>query len=164
MPCEILLFAKRVVMHRHIVITDCTKGDMLDVRAVVEDAYVFVYAVVCLYKFKLHLFLHKNIMADTHLSLLGTGTAGAVISVVLLLYKTINHKKCRSRCCGKVLDASFEAGDITPPQEREFVVVNPHLVGTRAPDLVADGGSVAVGVSRPPVPLPPHSTYQSRHS
>ena len=89
------------------------------------------------------------------MSMLGTGTAGAVLSVLFLIYKTINHKKCRSRCCGKVLDASFEAGDITPPQEREFVVINPHLV---ADDRQERGYRAETGL-RPPPPfaVPPLS-------
>jgi len=91
-------------------------------------------------------------MADTNLSLLGTGTAGAVLSVLLLLYKTFNHKKCRSRCCGQVLDASFEAGDITPP---DFVVVNPHAVASHRQ---ADGYKADTGLRpAPPVAVPPVS-------
>jgi hypothetical protein len=51
---------------------------------------------------------------DTNTALLGTGTGGTILGVLLLLYKTVNGKQCRTRCCGKDFDMGFQAGDFTP--------------------------------------------------
>jgi hypothetical protein len=61
---------------------------------------------------------------DTNTALLGTGTGGTIIGVLLLLYKTFNHKRCRSRCCGNDMDLSLDIENTTPPAER-FEVNNP---------------------------------------
>lgn len=57
-------------------------------------------------------------MSDSIITLAGTGTAGTVLTLLFLVYKTANHKKCRSRCCGREMSAEFSVGEISP-------VVNP---------------------------------------
>lgn len=51
---------------------------------------------------------------DTNTALLGTGTGGTILGVLILLYKLINGKQCRTRCCGKDFEMGFEAGDFHP--------------------------------------------------
>ena len=68
---------------------------------------------------------------DTNTALLGTGTGGTVLGVVLLLYKVCNKKRLRSNCCGYKSELSVDIDDITPPihQNQEtapsFVTDNP---------------------------------------
>lgn len=61
---------------------------------------------------------------DTNTALLGTGTSGTILGVLILLYKTFNHKKLRSNCCGNKMEVSLDIDDTSPPQER-FEVNNP---------------------------------------
>ena len=57
-------------------------------------------------------------------ALMSTGTGGTILGVLVLLYKTFNHRRCRSRCCGKEMDMSFDVEETTPPRDR-FEVKNP---------------------------------------
>jgi hypothetical protein len=50
------------------------------------------------------------------MALLGTGTSGTVLTVLYFLYKAVLGKRCKSRCCGRELDAGFQVEDMTPPQ------------------------------------------------
>lgn len=61
---------------------------------------------------------------DTNSALLSTGTGGTILGVLILLYRTFNHKRCRSKCCGREADLSFDIENTTPPQDR-FEVRNP---------------------------------------
>jgi hypothetical protein len=61
---------------------------------------------------------------DTNTALLGTGTGGTIITMLFFIYRTFNHKRCRSRCCGNDMDLSLDIENTTPPQER-FEVNNP---------------------------------------
>jgi hypothetical protein len=45
------------------------------------------------------------------LALLSTGTGGTILAVLVLLYKTFNHKRFRSNCCGKKLEMSLDVED-----------------------------------------------------
>lgn len=64
---------------------------------------------------------------DTNTPLLSTVTGTTVLTVIVMIYKAVNGKRCRSRCCGHDLEASIDVGDITPPQERQghFATSNP---------------------------------------
>jgi len=42
------------------------------------------------------------------------GLAGFGISVFGAIYTALNHKRLRSRCCGKDLDASIDIENTTP--------------------------------------------------
>lgn len=42
------------------------------------------------------------------------GLAGFGISVLGAIYTAINHKRLRSRCCGKDIDASIDIENTTP--------------------------------------------------
>jgi hypothetical protein len=53
---------------------------------------------------------------DQTTALLGTGTAGTIVGILVLVYKAINHKRLRSSCCGKTAEVSFDVGQITPPK------------------------------------------------
>jgi len=66
---------------------------------------------------------------DTNMALLSSGTGGTLLMVLLYLYKTLNHRRCRSKCCGRDLDMSLDIEETTPPirpppQDR-FEVRNP---------------------------------------
>lgn len=55
-------------------------------------------------------------------ALLSTGTAGTILGVLYVIYKTFNHKRFRSSCCGKTTEVSFEVDEIP-------AVANPMVVG-----------------------------------
>ena len=52
------------------------------------------------------------------------GTAG-IIAGIALIYKTVNHKRCRSRCCGKNMEISFDIEETSPQGEKPKLQVNP---------------------------------------
>ena len=51
---------------------------------------------------------------DTNSSLVGGGVVATSVLIAGLIYKAINHKHLRSRCCGKSLDVSLDIDDSTP--------------------------------------------------
>ena len=57
---------------------------------------------------------------DTNTALLGTGTGGTLLGLLVLLYKIINGKKCRTRCCGKDFDMAFETSEISPHNHQQI--------------------------------------------
>jgi hypothetical protein len=61
---------------------------------------------------------------DTNTALLGTGTGGTILTILYFIYKTCNHRRLRSKCCGRDLDMSLDIEQTTPPQDR-FQVRNP---------------------------------------
>lgn len=71
---------------------------------------------------------------DTNIALLSTGTGGTVLGVLFLIYRTFNHKRCRSRCCGQNLDLSLDIENTTPPTHH-FVVNNPLPPRPAVPDV-----------------------------
>jgi len=64
---------------------------------------------------------------DQQTALLSTGTGGTILGVLVLLYRTFNHKRCRSKCCGQDLDLSLDIENTTPPTHHpaHFAVNNP---------------------------------------
>lgn len=48
---------------------------------------------------------------DNYTALLGTGTGATLLTVLLLLYRTLNHKRFRSRCCDKEVELSLDIDD-----------------------------------------------------
>jgi hypothetical protein len=59
---------------------------------------------------------------DSTTALLGTGTGGTIIGILYLIYKTLNHKKCKSNCCGKRLEASIDVGETIPETKPEIQI------------------------------------------
>jgi len=57
---------------------------------------------------------------DTNTALIGTGTGGTLLGLLILLYKIINGKKCRTRCCGKDFDIAFETSEISPQDHQQI--------------------------------------------
>lgn len=55
---------------------------------------------------------------------MSTGTGGTLLLVAIYIYKTFNHKRVRSNCCGKKLEMSLDVDETTPPRQN-FVVNNP---------------------------------------
>jgi hypothetical protein len=41
--------------------------------------------------------------------------SGIVVSIAGVLYTAVNHKRVRSKCCGKVMEASLDVESTTPP-------------------------------------------------
>ena len=69
---------------------------------------------------------------DTNTALLGTGTGGTILGVLILLYKAFNKKRLRSNCCGYRGEVSLDVSDISPQDAKSenkvsasFVVENP---------------------------------------
>jgi hypothetical protein len=64
---------------------------------------------------------------ETNMALLGTGTTGTILTVLYLLYKAFNHKRCRSNCCGKKLELSLDMENTSPPENKNqhFQTDNP---------------------------------------
>lgn len=59
-------------------------------------------------------------------ALMGTGTGGTLLLVALYLYKTFNHKRVRSNCCGKKMEMSLDIEETSPKTDnRPQLVVNP---------------------------------------
>lgn len=60
---------------------------------------------------------------DQNVILAGTGTAGTILAIAMFVYKTVNHKRCRSRCCGWNGEVSIDidSGASTPPSEKAFI-------------------------------------------
>ena len=50
---------------------------------------------------------------DTNI-LAGGATGSAIILVAGVIYKLINHKKIKSRCCGRSMEIALDIDDTTP--------------------------------------------------
>lgn len=61
---------------------------------------------------------------DMNTALLSTGTGGTLLGVLYMLYRTLNHKKCRSNCFGRKLELSIDI-DNTSPTQHSFEKENP---------------------------------------
>jgi len=48
------------------------------------------------------------------------GLSGFAISMAGVIYTAINHKRIRSNCCGKHLEASLDVENTTPPKSLEI--------------------------------------------
>jgi hypothetical protein len=48
------------------------------------------------------------------------GLSGFGISILGILYTAVNHKRIRSNCCGKHLEASLDVENTTPPRPLEI--------------------------------------------
>jgi hypothetical protein len=57
-----------------------------------------------------------------------TGVAAIVLSVLTTIIAAINHKRIRSSCCGRKLEASLDIEQTTPPK------VHPTDLSIRVPD------------------------------
>jgi len=59
-------------------------------------------------------------MDNNTLSTAGLATTFTVIAGILYkIYMAINHKRIRSNCCGKKLEASLDIENTTPPHEHQ---------------------------------------------
>ena len=45
-----------------------------------------------------------------------TATFTAIVGIAYKIYKVVNHKRIRSNCCGKKLEASIDIDNTTPPE------------------------------------------------
>lgn len=45
-----------------------------------------------------------------------TGSIVAAMGLAYKIYTAINHKRCKSKCCGYDIENSIDIGDTTPPQ------------------------------------------------
>jgi hypothetical protein len=68
-----------------------------------------------------------DIKMDQTTALLGTGTAGTILAVAMLVYKTLNHKRCRSKCCGWSGEISVDIENSTPPNEKQNGATAPKI-------------------------------------
>jgi hypothetical protein len=44
-----------------------------------------------------------------------TGSIIAAMGIAYRIYTAINHKRCKSKCCGYDIENSIDIGDTTPP-------------------------------------------------
>ena len=44
-----------------------------------------------------------------------TGSIVAAMGLAYKIYTAINHKRCKSKCCGYDIENSIDIGDTTPP-------------------------------------------------
>ena len=59
-------------------------------------------------------------------ALMGTGTGGTLLLIALYMYKTFNHRRVRSNCCGKKLEMSLDVEETSPKTDtKPHLVVNP---------------------------------------
>ena len=59
-------------------------------------------------------------MDNNTLSTAGLATTFTVIAGILYkIYMAINHKRIRSNCCGKKIEASLDIENTTPPHEHQ---------------------------------------------
>jgi hypothetical protein len=45
-----------------------------------------------------------------------TATFTAIVGIAYKIYMVVNHKRIRSSCCGKKLEASIDIDNTTPPE------------------------------------------------
>jgi hypothetical protein len=48
------------------------------------------------------------------------GLTGFAISIAGVIYTAVNHKRVRSKCCGRLLEASLDVENTTPPRPLEI--------------------------------------------
>jgi hypothetical protein len=48
---------------------------------------------------------------------------GFVVSILVAVVGAVNHKRVRSNCCGKILSASLDVENTTPPQIKKDKLV-----------------------------------------
>jgi hypothetical protein len=58
---------------------------------------------------------------------LATGSIGGIsvagiLALLFAIYKAVNHKRCRSVCCGKKLEVSMDIESTTPPDKLSIKV------------------------------------------
>lgn len=59
-------------------------------------------------------------------ALMSTATGGTLFLVAIYLYKTLNHRRLRSNCCGKKMEISLDIDETSPKTENKpHLVVNP---------------------------------------
>lgn len=76
-----------------------------------------------------------------------SGGVGASIVIVLgILYKTINHKHIRSKCCGRKIDVSIDVDESTPPTNQKQSSLTCETSEHSSKDL-----KVSVPRNKPPV-------------
>jgi hypothetical protein len=67
---------------------------------------------------------------DINTTLLSTTTGTTVIGVLVLIYRAVNGKRCRSSCCGKKVELDFKVDTMPPSPPTEFVVNIPEHKAT----------------------------------
>ena len=66
------------------------------------------------------------------------GVAGLVSLVIVIVdrvVQTVNHKRVRSKCCGKIAEASLDVENTTPPSEKNIPVINTSGLIPFVPDI-----------------------------
>ena len=70
---------------------------------------------------------------DTSMILGGLGVAGSVLTII---FGAINHKRVRSSCCGKKMEASFAVDSMTP--STAHAEPPPKIVATKPDEIVVE--------------------------
>jgi len=53
------------------------------------------------------------------------GLSTGFIATILIIYKAINGKRCRSHCCGRQLEMDLKIDDIPPSPNNNILINNP---------------------------------------
>jgi hypothetical protein len=68
-----------------------------------------------------------------------TGSIIACMGIAYRIYTAINHKRCKSKCCGYDIENSIDIGDTTPPHISVPVAVS----AEQFDNPMVDAGQVA---------------------
>lgn len=75
---------------------------------------------------------------------IGGVSVGTILGLCFVIYKAVNHTQCRSRCCGRQIEASLDINPspyVAPRPESPDTRKKPVLPPIRVPEV-----QVAVGV------------------
>ena len=53
------------------------------------------------------------------------GGVGVVVSVATAIIAAVNHKRCKSKCCGRDASVSIDIENTTPPKEKPPAITIP---------------------------------------
>jgi hypothetical protein len=62
---------------------------------------------------------------ETNSALSGGGIGMGILFIIGAIYKAVNHHRVRSKCCGKILEASLDVEETTPPNKELSIKVPP---------------------------------------
>jgi len=53
-----------------------------------------------------------------------SGIVSSVMIISGIIYTAINHRRCRSRCCGRTMEVSVDIEHTSPQIKKPTIVVN----------------------------------------
>jgi hypothetical protein len=72
--------------------------------------------------------IYKIIKPKYRMDLSNAGGIAGLVSLVIVIVdrviQTVNHKRVRSKCCGRTAEASLDVENTTPPSEKNIPMIN----------------------------------------